>query len=94
MQREKEALAEIMLEHGIEWEQKGTHEEHLSVLDYKKQEREKEVAALDTTLAEKQDELETVQNRIDNFDQGAHSIERLRVSSPRLLPVVNGTKSM
>ena len=77
VQKEKEALAEIMLEYGIEWEQKGTHEKHLSVLDYKKQEREKEIAALDSTLAEKQDELETVRNRIENFDQGAHSIERL-----------------
>ncbi len=25
-----------MERHGIEWEQKGTHEEHLSVLDFKK----------------------------------------------------------
>ena len=66
-----------MERYDIQWEQKGTHEKHLSVLDYKKQEREKEIAALDTTLAEKQDELETVQNRITNFDQGAQSIERL-----------------
>ena len=43
---EKQRLAEIMLEHGIEWERKGTHEEHLSVLDYKKQERAKEVSEL------------------------------------------------
>ena len=35
-QSEKQVLAETMLEHGIEWEQLGTHEEHLSVLDYKK----------------------------------------------------------
>ena len=77
VQSEKEQLAAVMERYDIQWEQKGTHEKHLSVLDYKKQEREKEIAALDTTLAEKQDELETVQNRIDNFDQGAHSIERL-----------------
>jgi len=74
---EKEQLAAVMERYDIQWEQKGTHEKHLSVLDYKKQEREKELAALDTTLAEKQDELETVQNRIDNFDQGAQSIEKL-----------------
>lgn len=77
VQSEKEQLAAVMERYDIQWEQKGTHEKHLSVLDYKKQEREKEIAALDTTLAEKQDELETVQNRIGNFDQGAHSIERL-----------------
>ena len=44
---EKERLAEIMLEHGVEWEKKGTHEEHLSVLDYKKKERTKEVELLE-----------------------------------------------
>lgn len=42
---EKQQLASIMLEHGIEWEQKGTHEKHLSLLDFEKQERAKEVAA-------------------------------------------------
>ena len=77
VQSEKEQLAAVMERYDIQWEQKGTHEKHLSVLDYKKQKREKEIAALDTTLAEKQDELETVQSRIENFDQGAHSIERL-----------------
>lgn len=43
---EKGQLAAIMLEHGIEWERKGSHEEHLSVLDFKKQERAKEVEEL------------------------------------------------
>ena len=77
VQSEKEQLAAVMERYDIQWEQKGTHEKHLSVLDYKKQEREKEIAALDSTLAEKQDELETVQSRIDNFDQGVQSIEKL-----------------
>ena len=77
VQSEKEQLAAVMERYDIQWEQKGTHEKHLSVLDYKKQEREKEIAALDSTLAEKRGELETVQNRIDNFDQGVQSIEKL-----------------
>ena len=47
---EKEQLAAVMERHGIEWEQKGTHEEHLSVLDFKKQERSKEVAALEVWM--------------------------------------------
>ena len=49
---EKEQLAAVMERHGIEWEQKGTHEEHLSVLDFKKQERSKEVAALEAAKQE------------------------------------------
>ena len=40
---EKEQLAAVMLEYGIEWEKKGTHEKHLSVLDFEKKERAKEV---------------------------------------------------
>ena len=44
---EKEVLAEIAKHHGIEWEQKGTHEEHLDVYNFKKKERKKEVQALE-----------------------------------------------
>ena len=44
---EKEVLAEIAKQHGIEWEQKGTHEEHLDVCNFKKKERKKEVQELE-----------------------------------------------
>ena len=37
VQKEKETLATIMLEHGIELEQKGEHKEHLSVLEFKRE---------------------------------------------------------
>ena len=33
---EKEVLSKIMLTHGIEWEQKGTHEKHKSVSEFKR----------------------------------------------------------
>ena len=49
---EKEHLAAVMERYGIEWEQKGTHEKHLSVLDFQKQERAKEVANLEERKAE------------------------------------------
>lgn len=41
---EKEQLSLVMERHGIEWEDKGTHDKHLSVLDYKKEQRAKEIA--------------------------------------------------
>ena len=47
MNHEKKVLAEIAKQHGIEWEQKGTHEEHLDVYNFKKKERKKEVQALE-----------------------------------------------
>ncbi len=43
---EKEQLAEIMQRHGIEWEQKGEHREHLSVPEYKREQRTQELAEL------------------------------------------------
>ena len=57
---EKERLAEIMLQHGIEWEKKGTHEKHLSVLDFEKKERAKEVAELEQTISGSKKELSNI----------------------------------
>ena len=77
VQSEKEQLAAVMERYGIEWEHKGTHEKHLSVLEYKKQEREKEIEQLDNQLAEKKDEFVSVQNRIQNYDNGTKVITEL-----------------
>ena len=74
---EKSALAFVMERHGIEWEHKGTHEKHLSVYSYKKQEREKEMAVLDNQLAEKKDEFRVMADRIENFDNGEKSLQKL-----------------
>ena len=64
IESEKQALASIMARHAIEWEQKGTHEEHLSVLDYKKQERSKEVAALETQIGALQERTATAETML------------------------------
>ena len=83
IESEKQALASIMARHDIEWEQKGTHEEHLSVLDYKKQERSKEVSALEnqidtlqeqtavaaTALSEKQEQLDDIAPILKNTEK-------------------------
>ena len=45
-------MADLMLEYGIEWEQKDEHREHLSVLEYKKEQRTQELAELDIKLEE------------------------------------------
>ena len=64
IESEKQVLASIMARHDIEWEQKGTHEEHLSVLDYKKQERSKEVAALETQIGALQEQTATAETML------------------------------
>ena len=52
---EKKVLAEIAKEHGIEWEQKGTHEEHLDVyniISRKKNVKMKEYGTVKAILPE------------------------------------------
>ena len=68
VQSEKEQLAAVMERHGVQWEQKGTHEKHLTVLDYKKQEREKEVQQLDMKIDQKQTEYNVLSKRVENYD--------------------------
>ena len=80
---EKLELAAVMERYGIEWEQKGTHEKHLSVLDFKKQEREKELNALEAELAEKQGELSEVQRRLESADTAEEKLEGLEYKLSR-----------
>lgn len=75
---EKEQLAAVMERYGIEWEQKGTHEKHLSVLDYKKQERAEEIEQLESKIIDKQTEFETLSRRIQNFDKGTDSLSQMQ----------------
>lgn len=49
---EKQELATVMERYGVEWLQKGTHEKHLSVLEFEKKERAREVAELDSQKQE------------------------------------------
>ena len=77
VQSEKENLAAVMGRHGIEWEHKGTHEKHLSVLDYKKQEREKEVIQLEGQISEKKEEFQALSDRVENYDKGMENLKTL-----------------
>ena len=88
VQAEKEQLAAVMERHGIQWEQKGTHEQHLSVLDYKKQEREIEVEQLDSKIEQKKTEYNVLSKRIENYDEG---LEELTVLEKEL---ISGEKYM
>lgn len=72
---EKSALAFVMERYGIKWEHKGTHEEHLSVMEYKKQERAAELEKLGAEIEKKQTEFNAMSDRILNYDEG---LERLQ----------------
>ena len=93
---EKKVLAQIMERHGIEWEQKGTHEQHLSVLDYKKQERAKEVADLDREIEEKQLEVKGLKATVEKIEEAQEllgNVEKQLDEDPQLqLPEPQGLK--
>lgn len=77
VESEKKQLAIVMERHEIQWEQLGTHEEHLSVLDYKKQERAKEVRALDTTIAEKQTQVDEIEQTLQSVQKQVVDLDKI-----------------
>ena len=74
---EKSALAFVMERHGIEWEHKGMHEKHLSVLDYKKQERTAELEQLGAKIEEKQAKFNVLSERVLNYDDGLENLKNV-----------------
>ena len=75
VQKEKEALAEIMLEHGIEWEQKGEHKEHLSVLEFKREKRKEELAELTQQTEQKAQEFSALEKKVEKIQKQNIAIE-------------------
>ena len=65
---EKEALSKIMLSHGIEWEQKGTHEKHKTVSEFKCDMLAKEI----DELTEKKDDLLHTMSAYTKAEEYAH----------------------
>lgn len=74
---EKSALAFVIERHGIEWEHKGSHEKHLSVLDYKKQERATELEQLGAKIEEKKTEFNVLSERVLNYDDGLENLRNV-----------------
>lgn len=73
---EKEQLSAIMLKYGIEWEKKGTHEKHLSVLDFEKKERAKEVVELEQEISGSKEELSDILHQQTVVEQETEQIRR------------------
>ena len=66
---EKEHLAAAMERYGSEWADKGGHREHLSVLDYKKQERAREVEELTEQAQMLQESNESIRESLEDLKE-------------------------
>ena len=78
VQSEKEKLAMVMRENEIEWEQKGTHETHLSVLDYKKKVREQEVEELTEHKNLLEHDLHDISECVNEIQKEKEQVEKER----------------
>lgn len=90
VQKEKEALAAIMLEHGIEWEQKDEHREHLSVLEYKQEQRTQELAELTQQTEQKAKEFSALEKKVEKVQKQNMVIEA--VEKIEVKPMVLSSK--
>ena len=88
IEAEKQELSKVMEKYGIRWKKMGTHRKHLSVLDFEKQERAKEVAELDKQIEKSETALHSVKKLVDNRLERAENLaqinENLRKSNDRL----------
>lgn len=86
---EKQVLAELMEERGIEWEQLGTEKPHLSVLDYKKQELQKEINQADALLTQKKNQLDSIESSLsymqNKISSAKSEVDSLRKQANELL---------
>ena len=85
---EKQQLASVMEKHGVEWEQLGTHNEHLSVYDYKKKMRAEEVQELEEkaeSLTEKINDMLDFEVQVENFTNMFYDEEEYKLPEPSSL---------
>ena len=93
---EKESLAESMLKFNIEWENQHTSREHLSVLDYKKKERQKEVIQLEEKVDMLKNEIECYQdcsNELQEIDESDFD-NKFVLPEPKPLMSANAYKKL
>lgn len=86
---EKEVLAKIMLEHGIEWDEKGTHEKHKSVSEFKKQKLIEEVENLQEKKSEIEQKLSTYKSAEDYARVTAAKFEDEEYKIPEPPPLMS-----
>ena len=93
---EKESLAESMFKFNIEWENQHTSREHLSVLDYKKKERQKEVIQLEERVDMLKNEIECYQdcnNELQEIDESDFD-NKFVLPEPKPLMSANAYKKL
>ena len=100
---EKAELAKVMERYGVEWEQKGTHEKHLSVYDYEKKMRSQEVEKLTEEseklnlkveeLTEKAEALMQFESNMSEIAEDFYEYDEFKLPEPPPLMTAKAYKS-
>ena len=103
VESEKAELAKVMERYGVEWEQKGTHEKHLSVYDYEKKMRSQEVEKLTAEseklnlkveeLTKKAEALMQFESSIDEIAENFYEEEEFKLPEPPPLMTAKAYKT-
>ena len=103
VESEKAELAKVMERYGVEWEQKGTHEKHLSVYDYEKKMRSQEVEKLTVEseklnlkveeLTEKVEALMQFNSDFDEITEDFYEADEFKLPEPPPLMTAKVYKS-
>ena len=103
VESEKAELAKVMERYGVEWEQKGTHEKHLSVYDYEKKMRSEEVEKLTAEseklnlkveeLTEKAEALMQFESNITEIAEDFYEADEFKLPEPPPLMTAKVYKS-
>lgn len=103
VESEKEALSKVMERYGVEWEQKGTHEKHLSVYDYEKKMRSQEVEKLTEEseklnfkveeLTEKAEALMQFESNMSEIAEDFYEYDEFKLPDPPPLMTAKAYKS-
>lgn len=83
---EKEHLSKIMEIHDIHWEKLNTHNEHLSVLNYKKQKRTEEIEQLENKVYELEKRIDSIKYdeiKVNSYVKTIDSQELWSIPEPK-----------
>lgn len=103
VESEKAELSKVMERYGVEWEQKGTHEKHLSVYDYEKKMRAEEVEKLTEEseklnlkveeLTEKAEALMQFESNMSEIAEDFYEYDEFKLPEPPPLMTAKAYKS-
>ncbi len=92
IESEKQEISKVMERYGVEWKKLGTHNKHLSVLDFEKQERQKEVAELVLTSDLLKEQTDILADDKDKLLSGNQELQQQQQKMQRELEKMVNSK--